>query len=268
MSPEQLEALPVDSRSDIYSLGLVLYELAAGTNPFVGKTPPSTIANILKLDPPPIPQHNPLVPAELDRVLRKCLRKDREERYQSARELYVDLARLRRDSSGQDHHLPIPVSPIEPAPALMISRSLARQLFALIQVAYLAMYSVPFYKFNEFYSRLESGPARVVRYAIAIALICGPPVRLYLLTAVIFDYPDLGRKFRILFPFLVVMDLAWSASPLLLLDALKGLTIVASAALAFLPFSQRTILSAAYAMRGGRSSVAWPRSIFKRREYK
>ena len=254
MSPEQLEARQVDNRSDIYSLGLVLYELTTGTNPFVGSTLPSTIANILKLDPPSIPDHNPQVPAELDRILQKCLRKDPEERYQSARELLVDLVRLRKDSSSPGAHAPGPLSERQPAPALTISRGVARVLFALIQITYLTMYAVPFYKFTDFINRLETGPAFQLRYAIGLALLCGPAIRLYLLTAVGFDYEDLGRKFRILFPFLLAVDLAWAASPLLLLNELKGLAVVASAALAFLPFSQRTILSAAYGSKGGRSS--------------
>jgi len=261
MSPEQLQALPVDARSDLYSLGLVLYELATGTNPFVGMTLPSTIANILKLEPPSIRERNPVFPAEMDRILQKCLRKDCEERYQSARELFVDLAKLRKDSSVHGTRLPSSIRAVEPAPALTISRSLARGLFALMQVAYLMMYSVPFYKFAEFYNRLENGPAHSLRYAIGLSLVCGTAIRLYLLTAVAFDYEDLGRKFRLLFPFLLAVDLAWSASPLLLLDKLKGLAIVASAALAFLPFSQRTVLSTAYTSRGGRSSAIRPSNL-------
>ena len=97
MAPEQLESRPTDGRTDIYALGLVLYEMAAGANPFVGRTPPSTIANILKQEPPPLRQKDPSAPAELDRILRKCLRKCPNERYQSARELLVDLRDLRRN---------------------------------------------------------------------------------------------------------------------------------------------------------------------------
>jgi len=97
MAPEQLESRPTDQRTDIYALGLVLYEMAAGANPFVGRTPPSTIANILKQEPPPLRQRDPSAPAELDRILRKCLRKKPNERYQSARELLVDLRDLRRN---------------------------------------------------------------------------------------------------------------------------------------------------------------------------
>ena len=97
MAPEQLESRPTDGRTDIYALGLVLYEMASGANPFVGRTPPSTIANILKQGPPPLRRKDPSAPAELDRMLRKCLCKNPNERYQSARELLVDLRGLRRN---------------------------------------------------------------------------------------------------------------------------------------------------------------------------
>ena len=103
MAPEQLEGQLVDARTDIYALGLVLHEMATGVNPFLGRTPSSTIANILKQEAPSLRQRIPTAPAELDRVLLKCLRKRPEERYQSARELLVDLRSLRRvpaESSG------------------------------------------------------------------------------------------------------------------------------------------------------------------------
>lgn len=96
MAPEQLEGQPVDARTDIYALGLVLYEMYTGANPFLGPTPSSTIANILKQDVPSLQHHIPTAPTELDRILLKCLRKRPEERYQSARELLVDLRNLRR----------------------------------------------------------------------------------------------------------------------------------------------------------------------------
>ena len=88
-----------------------------------------------------------------------------------------------------------------------------------------------------------------------MAGVLGVPVRLYQFTALAFDYPDLGLKFRWLFPAVLLLDTVWAAIPLLFLVQLRGLVLVCAAALAFLPFSQRTLLYAAYAHSGGRSSA-------------
>jgi TolB-like protein/Tfp pilus assembly protein PilF/predicted Ser/Thr protein kinase len=100
MSPEQLEGREADFRTDIFSFGVLLYELATGVRPFEGTSPASTIARVLTSEPVPMMQRNPVTPPELDRIVRKCLRKRAEERYQSTRDLLVDLENLRRDTTG------------------------------------------------------------------------------------------------------------------------------------------------------------------------
>jgi len=257
MSPEQLEGDPVDARADIYSLGLVLYEMVTGANPFVGKTPTSTIANILKQEAPPVTQRGPVAPLELDRILRKCLRKRPEERYQSARDLLVDLRDLHRGlASGAAGSSSAAVARPGPAPALTISRDVARGIFLLIQVGYLITYAVLFYNLQAVQAlRATLGSPQLVTLVILSAL-CGIPVRLYLTSASGFDYADLGLQYRRLFPAALVIDAAWAAVPTLLLPKLGGLALVFVAGLAYLPFSQRTLLYAAYSPHGGRISTA------------
>jgi serine/threonine protein kinase/tetratricopeptide (TPR) repeat protein len=97
MSPEQLRAEALDPRTDLFSFGAVLYEMATGRPAFPGNTP-AVIANaILEQTPRPLRQENASVPVELERVINRTLEKDRELRYQSASDLRSDLERVRRD---------------------------------------------------------------------------------------------------------------------------------------------------------------------------
>jgi two-component system LytT family response regulator len=100
MSPEQALGRDMDHRTDLFSLGVVLYEMATARLPFPGSTPSETMARILGVQPDAIARFNYDIPESLDRVVRKCLEKDRGRRYQSARELLVDLKNLERDSAG------------------------------------------------------------------------------------------------------------------------------------------------------------------------
>lgn len=102
MSPEQARGLSVDHRSDIFSLGAVIYEMLTRRKPFEGETPSDTMAAILKTEPTPLARLAPGVPSELVRIVNKSLRKDREERYQVVKDLWLDLKALRQDLEFQD----------------------------------------------------------------------------------------------------------------------------------------------------------------------
>jgi len=101
MSPEQALGRSVDHRTDVFSLGAVLYEMATGHLPFSGPSASETIDRIVHTEPPGVARFNYGLPPELERMIRKCLEKDPDRRYQSARDLVVDLKNLKRDSGPQ-----------------------------------------------------------------------------------------------------------------------------------------------------------------------
>jgi Tol biopolymer transport system component len=101
MAPEQLEGVEADARSDLFSFGVVLYEMLSGTRPFAGKSQASLIAAILEHDPPPLAVDHPSIPPLLDHIIQRCLAKNPDARWQSARDLCDELRWVARDGLHQ-----------------------------------------------------------------------------------------------------------------------------------------------------------------------
>jgi serine/threonine protein kinase/tetratricopeptide (TPR) repeat protein len=131
MSPEQVRGGSLDARSDIFSFGAVLYEMISGRQPFAAESAAATYSAILTLEPPPLARYAAAVPAEMQRIVRKCLEKDREDRYQSARDLLIDLRNLKRESES--------VSVISESVAQRARSRLSKPTYAALAVSIVAL---------------------------------------------------------------------------------------------------------------------------------
>jgi Tol biopolymer transport system component/predicted Ser/Thr protein kinase len=131
MAPEQLEGKEADARSDIWALGCVIYEMVTGRRAFTGDSQATLIAAILDHDPPPLATKQPLVPRALDHIVRRCLAKDPDQRWQSARDLFLELKWVAEGGSAR-----------EAGGAAQRSRTRERALAAALAVALAAAAAV------------------------------------------------------------------------------------------------------------------------------
>jgi eukaryotic-like serine/threonine-protein kinase len=160
MSPEQAEGRSVDSRSDLFSLGVMLYEMATGQRPFTGDTTISIISSIVKETPRAITDLKPSLPPDLGRIVRRALAKDPERRYQSAKDLRNDLEELKASLDSNE--------PIAPSSESASAGPLARRMPARVWLWVAVAAALGVGSAVSFWLRRSPPAAPVARLAIAL----------------------------------------------------------------------------------------------------
>ncbi len=239
MAPEQAEGKPVDRRSDIYALGLVLYEMFTGQAAFSGDTPLAVALKQIR-DTPPSPRNlQPNLPVQVEYVVLKCLAKDPARRFQVVEEVEAALD-PGATSYGKKSHFELDDLPKKPNETRYLV------LFSLVQLLYLSFYLIALAKLDRIDFLTESfspGLGWPMVILVTLSALIGIATRLYLLSAVAFSYPELGKSFLRIFIFVLVLDEIWAMSPFFLVHRIGfGIAFAATVPLLFLPFSQRTLI--------------------------
>ncbi len=148
MAPEQVEGKETDARADIFSFGAVLYEMATGKKAFEGRTAASALAAVLEREPPPVSSLQPVAPRGLDRAVRRCLAKDPDDRWQSARDLHAELKWIVEAPAAAPPPVPSPapapvIAPPKAAGRLVPWSAAAVSLLAAVTLGVLHFREVP-----------------------------------------------------------------------------------------------------------------------------
>ena len=245
MAPEQVEGGDVDQRADIYSLGLILYEMFTGSVAFKADTPVGVAYKQVHEVATPPRSIDPNISENLQNVILRCIEKEPERRFQTIEQLQSALSNLDSGSpTSSDTRLRRMLRPH--ATTFIMPRNVARPLMLAVQVLYFSIYAAVLFYADSVGRVLQNDfdvAATVGLPVVLVLTMCGIAARIYLTSALIFDHPDLPRKFRRLFPVLWMFDGIWAASPLLLINKVRfGLILGAVALLAYVPFSQRTLM--------------------------
>jgi serine/threonine protein kinase len=193
MSPEQLEAKETDPRTDIFSFGVVLYELATGVHPFAGSSAASTIANVITVEPIPLAQLNVGLPLQLDAIISKCLRKKPDQRYCSAKEFLEDLGRAQREiavGKGEQHRAR-QIDDTLLRRWLSFGELTPRRWWEMNQLLCLGAYPAVGYLAWRLRGWLPTGWEAVLVSAMIILVAVTTTMRMYLLLTGVFDPPSL-----------------------------------------------------------------------------
>jgi serine/threonine protein kinase len=245
MAPEQVENRTVDQRADIYSCGLIVYEMVTGREVFKADTPLAVAYKQVHEAAPPPRSVDPAIPEKVETLILQCIEKEPERRFQTVVELEKALAELGYERPTNPD-LSKPIAAASHHTTFIMARKKARLLMMAIQIMYLSIYSAALYHIESVGAILEKNFEVVATTAVPDVIVLamwGIATRVYLMSALTFDHPDLPKKFRWLFPILWLLDSIWAASPLLLLEQMKlGLTLVSVALLAYIPFSQKTLM--------------------------